>query len=241
MTIVRSTLFNAWFFGISFLSIILLMLTLPLPRAVLTCGLKIWMKMIMAGLRIFVGLHYEVRGHENIPRGPAVFTSKHQSAWETGIFFIILEDASYVLKRELLSIPLYGRLLRKAKMVSINRDGAASALRQMVLDCRSVIEDHRQLVIFPEGTRSQPGQKFPYHPGIAAIYKQTGVPIIPVALNSGMFWGRRAFAKRSGKIVIEFLPPMPQGLNRKAFMAELENRIERASNQLFIEANINLN
>ena len=239
MIIVRSILFNLWFFGISFLSIIVLMFTLPLPRAVLTSGLKNWMKMIMAGLRIFVGLRYEVRGRENIPHGPAVFTSKHQSAWETGIFFLILEDASYVLKRELLSIPLYGRLLKKAKMVSINRDGAASTLRQMVLDCRSVIKDRRQLVIFPEGTRSQPGEKLPYHPGIAAIYKQAGVPVIPVALNSGLFWGRRAFAKRSGKIVIEFLPPMPQGLDRKAFMAELENRIEKASNQLITEATIN--
>ena len=194
------------------------------------------MLLIMGGLRVLVGLSYEVRGRENIPVGPALYSSKHQSAWETGIFFLLLEDASYVLKKELLSIPLYGWLLKKNKMVAIDRNAGGLALRQLVHDSLAIIENERQLVIFPEGTRSQPGSKLPYHPGIAAIYKKISVPVIPVALNSGLFWGRRSFAKKPGKIIIEFLPSMTSGMERKAFIAELESRVEKASNQLIAEA-----
>jgi 1-acyl-sn-glycerol-3-phosphate acyltransferase len=235
MIYIRSILFNIWFFGVSILSIVLLVLTLPLPRAVLNKGFKAWMVLVMGGMKVLVGLSYEVRGRENIPAGPALFSSKHQSAWDTGIFFLLLEDASYVLKKELLSIPLYGWLLKKDKMVAIDRGGGGSALKQMVRDSRAIIEDGRQLVIFPEGTRSQAGAKLPYHPGIAAVYKQAGVPVVPVALNSGLFWGRRSFAKKPGKIIIEFLPPLAPGMDRKTFMAELESRVEEASNRLIAE------
>ena len=184
---------------------------------------------------MLVGLSYEVRGRENIPTGPALYSSKHQSAWDTGIFFLLLEDASYVLKKELLLIPLYGWLLKKNKMVAIDRNGGGMALRQLVYDSQAIIENGRQLVIFPEGTRSQPGSKFPYHPGVAAIYKKISVPVIPVALNSGLFWGRRSFAKKPGKIIIEFLPPLTPGMERNSFIAELESRVEKASNQLIAE------
>ena len=235
MIFFRSTLFNLWFFGISILSILLLLFSLPLPRAVLKKGLKVWMSLIMTGLKVFVGLSYEVRGRENIPIGPALYPSKHQSAWDTGIFFLLLEDPSFVLKKELLLIPLYGWLLKKAKMVAIDRSGGGLALRQLVQKSQKIIENGRQLVIFPEGTRSRPGAKLPYHPGVAAIYKKNDISVIPVALNSGLFWGRRSFAKKPGKIIIEFLPPMSPGMERKAFIAELESRIEKASNLLFVE------
>ena len=239
MVFIRSSLFNIWFFGISIFSILLLVLTIPFPRAVLNKGFKVWMLLVMGGLKVFVGLSYEVRGRENIPVGPALYSSKHQSAWDTGIFFLLLEDASYVLKKELLLIPIYGWLLKKDKMVAINRDGGGLALRQLVRESQAIIEDGRQLVIFPEGTRSQPGAKLPYHPGVAAIYKKIGVSVIPVALNSGLFWGRRSFAKRPGKIIIEFLPPLVPGMERKAFIAELERRIEEASNRLVAEGSDN--
>ncbi|MBL6933312.1 MAG: 1-acyl-sn-glycerol-3-phosphate acyltransferase [Rhodospirillales bacterium] len=236
MNFIRSVLFNILFFGGSTILVTLMVLTLPLPRAVLNQGFKFWMLLTMATLKMVAGLSYEVRGRENIPNGPALFASKHQSAWDTGIFFLILEDVSYVLKKQLLSIPFYGWLLKKDKMVAIDRDGGASALKQMVRDSIEVVRDGRQLVIFPEGTRSNPGDKLPYHPGIAAVYKQAGVAVVPVALNSGLFWGRRSFAKKPGKIIIEFLTPIPEGLDRKTFMADLESRIEEASNRLIAEA-----
>lgn len=206
-----------------------------MKRPVLHEGIRAWMKLMTVLLKATVGLDYEIRGQENIPDGPALFASKHQSAWDTGIFFLVLDDVSYVLKKELLSIPLYGWLLKKDKMVAIDRAGGASALKQMVRDCREIFADDRQLVIFPEGTRSEPGAKLPYHPGIAAVYKQENVPVVPVALNSGMFWGRRSFSKNPGKITLEFLEPIPEGMDRKSFMAELEGRVESATNRLIAE------
>lgn len=236
MTFIRSLFFNFLFFGGSVLIVLLLTLTLPLPRKVLKAGLSIWMKWMVLCLRMAVGVDIEVRGRNNIPDGPAVFASKHQSAWETGFFFLLLEDASYVLKKELLSIPFYGWLLKKDKMVAIDRKAGASALKQLVRDSRQLMDEGRQLVIFPEGSRSPAGEKLPYHPGVAAIYKQANAPVIPVALNSGLFWARRSFLKRPGTIVIEFMEPMTEGLDRKTFMAELENRIEDKTNALIAEA-----
>lgn len=236
MILVRSIIFNILFFGISGLFCVAMVLSLPLPRAVVSHGFRYWMVLTMAILKAVVGLRIEVRGRENIPEGPALIVSKHQSAWDTGIFFMLLDDPSYVLKKQLLKIPFYGWMLKKDEMVAIDRDGGASALKQMVRDSRAVLETGRPLVIFPEGTRSAPGHKLPYHPGVAAVYKQADVPVIPVALNSGLFWPRRSFAKKPGKIIIEFLPAVPAGLDRKSFMAELENRIEGASGKLLAEA-----
>ncbi|NQU58075.1 MAG: 1-acyl-sn-glycerol-3-phosphate acyltransferase [Rhodospirillales bacterium] len=236
MIFIRSVLFNILFFGISSLFCIVMVLSLPLPRSILSHGFRYWMVLVMAILKVVVGLRIEVRGRKNIPQGPALVISKHQSAWDTGIFFMLLDDPSYVMKKQLLQIPFYGWMLKKDEMVAIDRDGGASALKEMVRGSRSIFEAGRPLVIFPEGTRSNPGDKLPYHPGVAAIYKQTDVPVIPVALNSGLFWGRRSFAKMPGTIVIEFLEPVPQGQDRKTFMAELENRIEGATNKLLAEA-----
>lgn len=236
MILIRSVIFNILFFGISGLFCMLMVLSLPLPRTVVSHGFRYWMVLTMATLKAVVGLSIEVRGLENIPKGPALIVSKHQSAWDTGIFFMLLDDPSYVLKKQLLKIPFYGWMLGKNEMVAIDRDGGARALKQMVRDSRAVLETGRPLVIFPEGSRSAPGHKLPYHPGVAAIYKRAGVPVIPVALNSGLFWARRSFAKKPGNIIIEFLPALPAGLDRKSFMAELENRIEGGTGKLLAEA-----
>ncbi len=145
---------------------------------------------------------------------------------------IVLGDAAYVLKRQLLWIPIYGWYLRKLDNLSVDRAGGASALRVMVEAGKRIIAQGRSIVIFPEGTRTVPGERRPYHPGIAALYTQLDVPVVPVALNSGLFWGRRAFLKRPGRIVLEFLPSIAPGLPRKVFMRELESRIETASERL---------
>ncbi len=236
MTFIRSLIFNAVFFGSSIPIVLLLTLTLPFPRPVLKRGLELWMHWMVLSLRLFAGLTIEVRGRQNIPDGPAVFASKHQSAWDTGVFFVLTADPAYVLKKELLHIPFYGWLLRKDGMVAIDRSAGASALKQMVRDSRRILGDGRQLVIFPEGTRSAPGSKQPYHPGIAAIYKQTDAPVVPVALDSGLYWARRSFIKKPGTIVIEFLKPMEPGMDRKTFMRELERRVEEKTDSLIAEA-----
>ena len=235
MTFIRSLLFNALFYIYGTFFSVLLLLTLPFPRRFVQKGLGLWMALTMATLKVVAGVRMDFRGLENLPSGPAIVVSKHLSAWETGVFLMLLGDVTYVLKKELLSIPLYGWLLRKSKMIAIDRDGGASSLKKLVNESLAALEEGRKVVIFPEGTRAAVGDKLPYHPGIAAIYKKANVPVIPVALNSGLFWPRRKFLKNPGCIVLEYLDPMPTGLDRKSFMAELESRIETASHRLIEE------
>ena len=124
----------------------------------------------------------------------------------------------------------------KSQHVVIDRSGAASAMRQMISDSKNILEEGRSIVIFPEGTRSLPGTTNKYHPGIAALYNQTGATVVPVALNTGLFWGRQQFLKQPGKMIVQFLPALPGGLNRRQFMSKLECAIEEASRNLEQEA-----
>jgi 1-acyl-sn-glycerol-3-phosphate acyltransferase len=158
--------------------------------------------------------------------------SYHQSAWDTFAFLTFLDDGAYVIKKELTRIPIYGWLIIKAAMIPVDRTGGARALRNMVCTARARLAAGRHIVIFPEGTRTAPGTHRAYHPGVAALYSQLAVPVVPVALNSGLFWPRRAFLKRPGHIVVEILPPIPPGLPRGDFMRRLESSIEGTSARL---------
>jgi len=165
-----------------------------------------------------------------------LIAAKHQSAWDTIIFSILLWDHCFVLKQELTRIPLFGWYLTRAGLIPVDRSGGAAALKKMVADARRAAEAGRPIVIFPEGTRVAPDAHRPYHPGVAALYSQLEVPVVPCALNSGLFWGRRSFAKRPGTITLEFLPAIPPGRPRKTFLAELEQAIEGRSRALAAEA-----
>ena len=236
MTAVRSLLFNAFFFSWTAAILLSLAIVLPLPRAVQQWIVTLWGRGKRLGLKVLTGIGWEVRGRENIPDGPAIFASKHQSAWDTSIFHGVLSDPVYVLKKELTAIPFWGWAARKCEAIVVDRAGGASALKELVRDTRASLEKGRQVIIFPEGTRTVPGERTPYFPGIAAMYALAKAPVVPVAVNSGLFWGRRSFVKNPGVITVEFLPPIPSGLHRRAFMAELEERIESASERLRIEA-----
>jgi 1-acyl-sn-glycerol-3-phosphate acyltransferase len=156
--------------------------------------------------------------------------------WETITFHLLLDDPAMVMKRALLFVPLYGQYARKARMIVVDRKGGGAALRRMVAEAAARLKEGRQIVIFPEGTRKAPGAPPDYKPGIAALYGALGVPCVPVALNSGLFWPRRGVLRGAGRIVIEFLPPIVPGLSRGAFMAELKARIEEATARLLTEA-----
>ena len=127
-------------------------------------------------------------------------------------------------------------MARKCKAIGVDRAGGIGALKRLVRDSAAALDANRQVIIFPEGSRMAPGKTRPYYPGIAAIYAATEAPVVPVALNSGVFWGRRRFLKRPGVITLEFLPPVPRGLDRRAFLTELQARIETASERLRAEA-----
>jgi 1-acyl-sn-glycerol-3-phosphate acyltransferase len=183
-------------------------------------------------LRHLVGLDYEVRGRASMPPGPAIYAFKHQSAWETMVIHLLLPKAAIALKQELMRIPLFGWCLRRTGMIGIDRSGRTRALRSLVEGARAALARGVAVVIFPEGTRMPPGRNAPYHAGVAALYLQLERPVVPVVLNSGLFWGRRSFVKRPGRIVVEFLEPIAPGLERKAFMAELRRRLESAADRL---------
>ncbi len=233
---IRSVIFNTFLAVYGPLSATVMSLALPFPRGVLMAMVRAWPRFTFPLFRLFIGLTHEFRGTENIPRGPHIVAAKHQSAWDTMAFYLVIDDAAYVLKKELLQLPIYGWCVRKAGMIGVDRKGGAKALRSMVDQAQACLDAGRPVVIFPEGTRSRPGHRLPYQPGVAALYTRLGVPVVPVALNSGLFWGRRSFIKQPGRIVVQFLPPIPPGLERKVFMRELEERIEAASAKLNAEA-----
>ena len=232
----RSLLFNVVFFSWCAVILLIVLALLPFPRRILQVVTRLWMQSVHWLLAATVGLVHEVRGLEDLPPGPVIFAAKHQSAWDTTIFYRLVENPAYVLKKELLAIPLYGWYLQRTKMISIDRGGGPAALRSMLRQADEALGMGRSVVIFPEGTRVAPGERVAYNPGVAALYSRTEAAVVPVAVNSGLFWGRRSFLKRPGTIVLEMLPPMPRGLDRRTFMAELERRIEEATARLEAEA-----
>ena len=235
MTALRSALYNIYFFGGTALIVVAMLPLMLCPRAWMQSAVS-WLARSQAfGVRWLVGLRYEVRGRENIPEGAVVFASKHQSAWDASFFYIECPDPAYVLKRELLRIPLWGWYTQKCKAINVDRTGGASALKRLVADAQDRLFKHRQVIVFPEGSRIAPGHRAPFHPGIAAIYAHIEAPVVPVALNSGLFWGRRSFFKQSGVIIVEFLPPMPRGLKRRDFMNSLSQKIGDATDSLEAE------
>ncbi len=232
MTALRSLLFNAVFYGWTAVIVVAGLPLLLAPRIAMYYLGRAWAHPILCALAVICGLRHEVRGRENLPEGAVLIAAKHQSAWDTIIFSILLWDHSFVLKKELLRIPLFGLLLWRAGLIPVDRSGGAGALKKMVADAKQAAAAGRPIVIFPDGTRVAPDAHRPYQPGVAALYGQLGIPVVPCALNSGLFWGRRSFAKRPGTIVLEFLPAIAPGKPRKVFLAELEQAIEGRSRAL---------
>jgi len=230
--LLRSLLFNVAFYVFTALMALLGLPMLLAPRRWAAAFGRFWAKGVLELLGWSAGLTHEVLGAANLPPGPVIIAMKHQSAWDTLAVPVVFVDPAIVLKRELMLIPFYGWYLWKAGMIAIDRGAGAAALKRMVAAGERVAADGRQIVIFPEGTRTAPGTQQPYQPGVAALYRRLGLPLVPVAVNSGVFWGRRHFAKRPGRITMEILPPIPPGGERRAVMAELESRIEAATARL---------
>ena len=236
MIVVRSTLFNLLFYGFTLLVGVLGLPSFLLGRRAVQKVSRFWSGTLVAMARVVAGIDVELRGTENLPKGAAIVAAKHQSAWETLYFTELLDRPAAVMKQELVRVPLVGPYMRAMEMIPVDRKAGASALRRMVEKAREAAAAGRAILIFPQGTRVAPGAKAPYHPGTAALYVGLGLPVIPVALNSGMYWSRNAFWKRPGRVVVEFLPPIPPGLDRKAFMARLEETLESATARLEAEA-----
>lgn len=235
MLVLRSLLFNVLFYAN--LSIWLVFIALPsllLPKRALLAIAVAWAHSSLWLMKVVAGTDYEVTGRENIPAtGGMIVAAKHQSFWETFVLVTIFRDPVFILKRELTWIPLFGWCLMKLRMIPVDRGGKARALAQVTRRAKTELRDKgRQLLIFPEGTRRPPGAPPAYKFGVAHIYGELGLPCVPVGLNSGLYWPRRKFLRRPGTIRLEILPPIAPGLDKAAFHAELQERIETSSDRL---------
>jgi 1-acyl-sn-glycerol-3-phosphate acyltransferase len=236
MRFIRSAAFYVAFYTWGMTAGVLFLPTLLMrPVTVRVCGAW-WSGTIVWLAKAICGIDWTVRGLANVPRGPVIFASKHQSAWDTLFFPAFFDQPSAVAKAELRAVPFYGWYSNRAGAIWVDRKAGGAAIRAMIRGARRTIGEGRPIFIFPQGTRTRPGETRPYQPGVAALYAGAGVPVVPVALNSGLFWGRRSFVKNPGTIVVECLPPIPPGLDRKTFMASLEDAIETATARLESEA-----
>ncbi|WP_420134878.1 lysophospholipid acyltransferase family protein [Rhodopseudomonas sp.] len=232
---IRSLIFNVLFYLLLVFWILVALPTVVLPRRALIKVAKLWGQNSIWLMRMVCGTKVEFRGLEKIPQGPLIVAPKHQSMWETFALLQHFDEPLYILKRELTWIPFFGWLLVKADMIAINRQKGGRILMEMARRASEEVNRGRQLIIFPEGTRTAVGAPPHYKAGIAQIYSDCNVPCLPVALNSGLFWPRRQFMRYPGTIVVEFLDPLPAGLSRRQFIDVVSEKIETASNRL-IEA-----
>lgn len=228
----RSLLFNILFMTVTAFCAVLAMVLLPFHPRFMHRFIRLWARGIIWLLRVICGIRVKVTGLQHIAPGAGIIAAKHQSAFDTFVWLTLLDQPRYVLKRELLDLPFWGRVARHSGAVSVDRSGGAAALRDMVRDAKRVLEQGWPLVIFPEGTRSAPGERVPYQPGVAALVMGSGAPCYPVATDSGRCWGRRAFHKNPGVISIVIMPALPAGLARKELMARLEDQIETETARL---------
>lgn len=235
MLLLRSLIFQ-----IVYYSNLTFWMTLWLPglvlgrKSVLELGRQ-WGRTSLFWLRVICNVKAEFRGMENIPKGPVIVACKHQSVWETFTLPMFFPDFSYILKRELVYMPLFGWYLVAAEQIAIDRSRGGKLLPQLVAKAKAIFAQDRQLFIFPEGTRRKAGAPPEYKFGVAHLYRDTKMTVVPVALNSGMCWARRALLIHPGTIIMEFLPPIAPGKPARAFFQELQDKMESATDRLIEE------
>lgn len=230
--ILRALIFNILFFGQAALTLLFGWALLWLPNPAYRRYIAAWAHFANFLVRTLLGVKVEFRGRENIPDDAVIYACKHQSAWDTTLFLWLNADNAYVMKASLGRIPFWAWYVQHCGHILIDRTGGAGAMRGMIRKANAILASNRSIVIFPEGTRTAPGAPGTYHPGIAALYSQSTAKVVPIALNSGLFWPRQSFRKYQGRLIVEFLPPMPDGLKSREFMVQLQDRIETATRVL---------
>ncbi|MFH5923479.1 lysophospholipid acyltransferase family protein [Roseomonas xinghualingensis] len=233
MKAIRSALFNLLFFGVTALTVLFGLPLLAFPPRVMHSYLRAWARTVLWLLRGLCGIRLRVTGIENLPvSGPALIAAQHQSAFDTIVWHALLPRPAYVMKEELMRIPGWGAMARHVHSIPVDREGGGAALKRLVRATRAAADAGYQVVIFPEGTRSAPGEVQPWQPGFAAMASATSLPVVPVATDSGRFWGKRAFTKQPGTLTVAVLPPIPPGLPRPELMKRAEAAVAEASARL---------
>jgi 1-acyl-sn-glycerol-3-phosphate acyltransferase len=228
----RSIVFNVVFYLALFVYLIAAMPTLLMPRGALLAMVRNWSRFNLWLLKVICDIDCEFSGLEKIPAGTVLIAAKHQSMWETFALITVLKDPAYILKRELLWIPFFGWCARKAEMIPVDRGRRTKALASMTERARVETARGREIIIFPEGTRRAPGAEPKYKYGVTFLYTELGIPCVPVALNSGLFWPRRSFMRYPGVVRVAFLDPIPPGLDRQTFYDRLQDAIETKTAEL---------
>lgn len=236
MLFLRSLVFQILFFLNMFALMIVWLPAMPMRRQINQELGRAWGRTTLWLLDKICGLKIEWRGLENIPKGAVIVACKHQSIWETFVLPIRFPDFSYILKHELIWLPFFGWYLLAAEQIAIDRARGGKVLPQLIAKAKKIFAQGRQLFIFPEGTRRPAGAPPRYKFGIAHLYAATDTAVLPVAVNSGLFWPRRAFIVRPGTVVIEFLPLIAPGMEPQEFFEKLSTQIEETSNRLTEEA-----
>jgi len=238
VTILRSVAFNICFYLNTLVFLIIALPTFFLPYQAIVEVAKAWGRVNLVLLRVIAGVDFELRGREKIPPGAVIVAAKHQSAWETFALLHLFDSPTFIMKRELQWIPIFGWLTIKGRMVAVDRRAGSQALVQMAERARVELARGRQLIIFPEGTRRPVGAEPRYKYGVSYLYAAEGVPCLPVALNSGVFWPRRSILRRPGTVVVEILDPIPPGLDKEDFIRRLQDEIETATARLVAEGGV---
>ena len=228
LTIIFYGALASWTILMGFLSLPFLLL----PSTYIALPAKIWIKGIFISLRYICGVTHEIRGIANLSDEPVIIVSKHQSAFETFALYYYLKKSFFIHKKQLFYIPIFGQYLMKHNMVSIDRAGQASAMRKMITDVKKKLDSGSTIIIFPEGTRKKPGAKADYKTGFIGIYNASKRKLQPVALNSGLFWQKGFKIIKRGHIIIEFLPQIDIGLDKKEVLNKVESSVESATNKL---------
>lgn len=231
----RSLLFVAVFYVWSAFVAIAATPVMLMPRGAAVWVMRAWGTSVTWLLRVICDIKVEVRGRQYIPKGAALIAAKHQCMFDIFGAFPLLEDSCFISRKEFIRIPFFGFFIWKSRQILVDREGGTKALKKMTADAQDRLKEARQVVIFPEGHRGEPGAAGDYKPGVAALYRELGMPCTPLALNAGVHWPAHGFLRTPGTIVFEFLEPIPAGLKRGEFMRTLEDRIETASNALVAE------
>ncbi len=232
MLALRSLVFAASFYGLTAVSAVVAAVISIVAPGRLPAFAAFWSRTWLAMYRRICGVSYEVRGRELIPPGGCVLAMKHQSVWDTCALFAIFDRPVYVLKSELMLIPFFGWALARLGCIPVKRGTGRRALEDMMAGTRKALAQGKQVVIFPEGTRTLVGSPASYKTGISHLYVELDVACTPVALNSGLLWPRHSFLRPEGHIVVQVLPPIPRGLPRKDMFDRLVSDIESASTEL---------
>lgn len=233
MTLLRSLIYVSYLY-LSMALIALIWLPRVLVRPIdAVQAQRVWARTSIWGLRWIVGARLLIEGAENIPTsGRVLIASKHQAMLDTMTPFLVMRAPAVVLKKELLSMPIFGWFAKRSGMIAIDRDGHASALKAMLREARARADEGREIIIYPEGTRQEIGAPPDYKPGVAALYRDLGAPCVPVAVSTGKVWSAHGLMRRPGVAVVRYLEPIPPGLARDDFMRELQSRIETATAEL---------